>query len=220
MVRSSIHLPFFFLLLTSCIAFVRAVKFELTALKAPGNRRCISQWVPEDTLVVAVVNAADTGSENQQIDVEVSDRSGHSNQYWRKINLIGEQKFAFKTHDDAEVDFCFTNTLSRNANPSPDMKRLITFSVNTGAEAVDMSEEIKNKKIKPVEAEISRLEGLVTEIVDQMAILKEREIAMRDLNESTNSRVKWFNIVAMTLVGISGAYQVLYLKRFFQAKVS
>ncbi|TPX67538.1 hypothetical protein SpCBS45565_g03688 [Spizellomyces sp. 'palustris'] len=203
-----------------CIAVLfsslsNALKFDLQASHTPGTKRCVIQYIGDNKLVVGNVNVAD--GENQRVDVEVYDKP-HDNKYWNKRGVSGEQKFAFTTHDDAAVYFCFTNTLEAGQHPGPDTKLFISFHVDTGAEAMDLSEEIRQKKLLPVEVELRRLEAVATEITGQMEHLKEREMAMRDVNESTNSRVKWFNILAMGIVISSGVWQVMYLRRFFQAK--
>lgn len=134
---------------------------------------------------------------------QVFDTTPHNNKYWHKLAMEGETKFAFTTHDEAEVQFCFTNTLDQGMSPDgvlsayhdkyrydaltgfqvgPDMKRHINLHIDTGAEAEDFSEEIKEKKLKPVEAEIRRLEALVNEVTNEMEHLKEREMALRDVN--------------------------------------
>lgn len=49
-----------------------------------------------------------------------------------------------------------------------------------------------------------------------MDYLREREQKLRDTNESTNDRVKWFALGTMaTLVGLGG-WQVVYLRAYFR----
>ena len=49
-----------------------------------------------------------------------------------------------------------------------------------------------------------------------MEYLREREMKLRDTNESTNERVKWFAIGTMgTLISLA-AWQVVYLRAYFR----
>ncbi|RLN36580.1 hypothetical protein BBJ28_00021817, partial [Nothophytophthora sp. Chile5] len=48
--------------------------------------------------------------------------------------------------------------------------------------------------------------------------MREREAAMRDTNESTNSRVLWFSFFSIVVLLGMGVWQVLYLKKFFKSK--
>lgn len=75
----------------------------------------------------------------------------------------------------------------------------------------------KLPKLKPVEIELRRIEEVVSEVVGQMEYLRTREQKLRDTNESTNERVKWFAFSIMaTLVGL-GAWQVVYLRAYFRS---
>ncbi|KAJ3144697.1 vesicle coat component [Geranomyces variabilis] len=204
-----------FVLITTLVGVCDALKFDLQATN-PGTRRCVAQFISDKQMVVGTVSAAD--GERMKVDIEVFDTSVHNNKHWHKLNIVNEQKFAFTAHDDAEVFYCFTNTLDTGVQPGANMKRTITLHIDTGAEAADLSEEIKNKKLRPLEIELTRLEAILSEVTAEMDELKTREMAMRDVNESTNSRVKWFNTFTIIVLLGSGAYQIAYLRRFFQAK--
>lgn len=57
---------------------------------------------------------------------------------------------------------------------------------------------------------------MTKEIVGEMDYLREREIGLRDTNESTNERVKWFALGTMGLLVALGAWQVVYLRAYFR----
>lgn len=60
------------------------------------------------------------------------------------------------------------------------------------------------------------MEEMVTEVVDQMDYLRAREQKLRDTNESTNNRVKWFGFsTTFLLIGL-WVWQVLYLRAYFR----
>lgn len=54
------------------------------------------------------------------------------------------------------------------------------------------------------------------EIVTEMEYLREREQKLRDTNESTNERVKWFAIGTMGMLVGLGAWQIIYLRAYFR----
>lgn len=70
--------------------------------------------------------------------------------------------------------------------------------------------------MKPVETELRRIEELVGEIVGEMDYLRTREQKLRDTNESTNERVKWFAFGTMGMLVGLGAWQVVYLRAYFR----
>lgn len=96
--------------------------------------------------------------------------------------------------------------------------RSITFDVETGMDAADIKRIEQSEKLKPIEVEMRIIEQMLKGIVDEMEYLKEREIRMRDTNESTNERVQWLSLLSMSFLVASGMWQLYYLKRFFQSK--
>lgn len=96
------------------------------------------------------------------------------------------------------------------------LTRSVELDVDIGADARDWSAIQAAEKLKPVEIELRRIEEVVAEIVDQMEYLRSREQKLRDTNESTNERVKYFALAIMaTLVGLGG-WQVVYLRAYFR----
>jgi hypothetical protein len=57
---------------------------------------------------------------------------------------------------------------------------------------------------------------MVAEIVAEMDYLRQREQKLRDTNESTNNRVKWFAFGTMGMLVSLGAWQVIYLRAYFR----
>lgn len=97
-------------------------------------------------------------------------------------------------------------------NPS----RHIELDIDIGADARDWSAIQAQDKLKPVETELRRIEELVGEIVVEMDYLRTREQKLRDTNESTNERVKWFAFGTMGMLVGLGAWQVVYLRAYFR----
>lgn len=97
-----------------------------------------------------------------------------------------------------------------------DPTRHIELDIDIGADAKDWSAVQATEKLKPVETELRRIEELVTEIVSEMEYLRGREQKLRDTNESTNTRVKWFALGTMGMLVALGAWQVVYLRAYFR----
>lgn len=90
------------------------------------------------------------------------------------------------------------------------------MDIDIGADAKDWNAIQAGEKLKPIEMELRRIEEVTAEIVKEMEYLREREISLRDTNESTNERVKWFAIGTMGLLVALGAWQVIYLRAYFR----
>lgn len=94
--------------------------------------------------------------------------------------------------------------------------RHVELDIDIGADAKDWSAIQQGEKLKPVETELRRIEELVAEIVQEMEYLRTREQKLRDTNESTNERVKWFAFGTMGMLVGLGTWQVVYLRAYFR----
>lgn len=97
-------------------------------------------------------------------------------------------------------------------NPTRDVE----LDIDIGADAKDWSAIQQGEKLKPIETDLRRMEELVAEIVQEMEFLRTREQKLRDTNESTNERVKWFAFGTMGMLVALGAWQVVYLRAYFR----
>lgn len=143
-------------------------------------------------------------------------RDAMGNDYHRPKDVVGENRYAFTSHADSAFDVCFENIYSgaqTGAGP-----RHVELDIDIGADAKDWSAIQAGEKLKPVEAELRRVEEVVGEIVTEMDYLRAREQKLRDTNESTNERVKWFAFGTMGMLVGLGAWQVVYLRAYFRSK--
>ncbi|KAF8536880.1 emp24/gp25L/p24 family/GOLD-domain-containing protein [Trichophaea hybrida] len=197
------------------LSLVSALKFDIAALQKNSNKpRCIRNYVSKDTLVVVTVTASGHKGDGQTLNIHIKDTVG--NEYGKSKDVVGETRMAFTSHADAAFDVCFENTLTEGRQVG--LVRAIELDVDIGADARDWSAIQAAEKLKPVEIELRRIEEVVSEIVNQMEYLRRREQKLRDTNESTNERVKYFALAVMaTLVGLGG-WQVFYLRAYFRSK--
>ena len=94
--------------------------------------------------------------------------------------------------------------------------RHVELDIDIGADAKDWSAIEAGEKLKPIEVQLRRIEELVEEVVGEMDYLRTREQKLRDTNESTNERVKWFAYGTMGMLVGLGAWQVVYLRAYFR----
>lgn len=94
------------------------------------------------------------------------------------------------------------------------------LDIDIGADAKDWNAVQAGERLKPTEAELRRMEEVVAEVVKEMDYLREREQKLRDTNESTNERVKWFAIGTMGMLIGLGVWQVIYLRAYFRFVLS
>ncbi|KAI0406050.1 emp24/gp25L/p24 family/GOLD-domain-containing protein [Xylaria palmicola] len=205
------------------IASVNALKFDLTALPQRDGKkeRCIRNFVAKETLVVVTAIVSGAKGDGQQVNIHIRDTVG--NEYGRPRDVAGEQRTVFTSHADAAFDVCFENILTaalsdfkpgRVNNPV----RHVELDIDIGADAKDWSAIQATEKLRPVETDLRRIEEMIQEIVNEMDYLRSREQKLRDTNESTNTRVKWFGIGTTTLLIALWGWQIMYLRAYFRSK--
>lgn len=221
-----------------------ALKFDLhpvSAHDAAKYERCIRNFVAKDQLVVVTAILDGYRGDGQKVDMHVRThlpktqaqcimackiskamltkcqiRDAMGNDYHRPKDVVGENRYAFTSHADSAFDVCFENVLTgaqKGTGP-----RHVELDIDIGADAKDWSAIQAGEKLKPVEAELRRIEEVVGEIVTEMEYLRGREQKLRDTNESTNERVKWFAFGTMGMLVGLGAWQVVYLRAYFRSK--
>ncbi|KAM3428499.1 hypothetical protein NHJ13734_008576 [Beauveria thailandica] len=221
-----------------------ALKFELPAHsggESHRKERCIRNFVNRDTMVavksvvggykgdgmvvnihvraeaMAIGEGLIGGPQGKRLILAQQIRDALGNAYGRPRDVVGENRVVFTSHSDASFDVCYENLFSGSHHPSPSV-RDIELDVEIGADARDWSAVQANEKLKPVEAELRRIEEMTAEVVREMEYLRTREQKLRDTNESTNTRVKWFGIgTTWLLIGL-WAWQIMYLRAYFRSK--
>jgi hypothetical protein len=140
------------------------------------------------------------------------------NDYHRPKDVAGENRYAFTSHYDTAFDVCFENIFTSAGSSKQITPRHVELDIDIGADAKDWNAESAGEKLKPIEVELRRIEELVGEVVTEMDYLRTREQKLRDTNESTNERVKWFALGTMGILVTLGAWQVVYLRAYFRSK--
>ncbi|KAL2264755.1 hypothetical protein VTJ83DRAFT_7265 [Remersonia thermophila] len=194
-----------------------ALKFDIKA--GSGNdkesRRCVRNFVSRDMLVVVTAIVDGYKGDGMQLNMHIWDATG--NEYGKPKDIAGEQRIVFTALADAPFDVCFENILTGSRHVQHPYRH-IELDVDIGADAKDWSAIQATEKLKPVEAELRRIEELTAEIVTEMDYLRTREQTLRDTNESTNNRVKWFGLCTTFLLVALWAWQIMYLRAYFRSK--
>uniref|UniRef100_A0A094ZM76 Transmembrane emp24 domain-containing protein 10 n=1 Tax=Schistosoma haematobium TaxID=6185 RepID=A0A094ZM76_SCHHA len=85
-------------------------------------------------------------------------------------------------------------------------------------EDFDLFEMAKAEKLQPIEVLLKKLESLADEIVQDFVVMHSKSSKMRNINESTHTRVLYFSILSMVILIGFACWQVLYLRRYFKSK--
>ena len=113
----------------------------------------------------------------------------------------------FEAKLDGRYTYCFSN---ENWNAA---HKEVLFNVHG---VVFVPEDPNNSD--PLEKGVKTLGELLNAVKDEQEYIVVREMVHRNTAESTNSRVKWWSIFQLGVVGGNGVFQVWYLKRFFEVR--
>lgn len=87
--------------------------------------------------------------------------------------------------------------------------------MTTGSEAKIETPQID---IEPHLAQLTMMEEDLNALVAESEHLKHREEGMRNTNESTHSRVRFWGIFSLLVIIGCGALSMMYLSRYFKTK--
>ncbi|KAF5369987.1 hypothetical protein D9758_001300 [Tetrapyrgos nigripes] len=108
---------------------------------------------------------------------------------------------------NGRYEYCFSNQMSAIAD------KLVSFNVH-GVIYVPEDADV----VAPIEREIRKLAAGLTAVKDEQEYIVVREKTHRNTAESTNSRVKWWSVLQAAVLFAVVAWQVYYLKSFFEVK--
>ncbi|EEQ37120.1 putative endoplasmic reticulum vesicle protein [Clavispora lusitaniae] len=201
--------------ITFVIQLSAALLVELPALEK-AEPVCIRDFIGQDQLVVVNVKTSGRSGDGQRLQMVIKDTMGNILSKRNEVNK--DVRVSFTTYDAVAVDICFTNILERTNNRRVYLSREVELEVESGSSARDWNAVQAAEKLRPNEIELKKVEELAKEISHELKYLKAREERMRDTNESTNSRVKYFSIIiVLSLVGL-GVWQIQYLRHYFKVK--
>lgn len=198
------------------LAAVVAVAVALLARAAPAEcvrftvasagRRCVLDELRKDQLATGEY-VVEGRSRSAQVDISVTGPGGE--EVFARSGA-SEGQFGFTAAREGDYEVCFHN---REA-----AERMVSVKLRSGVEAKDLSEMVQQHHVKPLSAEVFRIQETIRTIRDELLSFKETEAQMRDLNESINTRVTLFSLFSVGVVSSLGVWQILYLKRYFAEK--
>ncbi|KAF1950111.1 hypothetical protein CC80DRAFT_244325 [Byssothecium circinans] len=170
-------------------------------------RECFHEMLHRDDKMTVTYQVGDRefgGSGNLEIDFWIETPS-RNYQIHERGQSSGDHSFT--AQEDGKYTYCFNNE-HWGANTKE-----VSFNVH-GIVYVPESEAPQD----PLEKEVRQLSELVEQVKDEQGYIVVRERMHRNTAESTNSRVKWWSIFQLIVLGGEGIFQVWWLKRFFEVK--
>eukprot|EP01094_Clydonella_sp_ATCC50884_P003203 TRINITY_DN1245_c0_g4_i1.p1 TRINITY_DN1245_c0_g4~~TRINITY_DN1245_c0_g4_i1.p1 ORF type:complete len:214 (-),score=94.72 TRINITY_DN1245_c0_g4_i1:145-786(-) len=191
------------------VGCVHAIQYELD----PGVERCIGETIDLNTIFVGGFRISPSYS--TQVYVKVLDPTG--NLLWMEEDAV-EGSFALNTEMFGEYQVCMLSMGKKGVMSSAaiDEKRHVVLELHVGADATDYEKVAAEEDLGPLEVEMRKLEDAMQFLNKEMTYMRAREAAMRDTNESTNTRVLLFSVLSMVTLVVLGLWQVYYLRSYFK----
>ena len=104
----------------------------------------------------------------------------------------------------------------QNQNTKQDAR--YSFSIKTGVQAMDYSNIVTKKHLRPVELQATMLSDLVQQLRTEFTALVLSEESLKSENEKIKSRVVIFGVISVVVMLVSTYLQITYLKNFFRYK--
>ncbi|KAF8974641.1 emp24/gp25L/p24 family/GOLD-domain-containing protein [Flammula alnicola] len=192
--------PFLFSCLTILFIIPFLVSAHLVEIPA-GKKECFFEDLHVHDKMTVTYQVGEGG--HLDIDFWLSDPTGR---------VLGKQirqstgQLAITAEKDGRHEYCFSNQMSAIAD------KMISFNVH-GVIYVSGDDVVA-----PIEREIRQLASGLASVKDEQEYIVVRERAHRNTAESTNARVKWWSVLQTIVLFSVVAWQVYYLKSFFEVK--
>lgn len=131
---------------------------------------------------------------------------------WRSTE--SSAKFEFKVVTECVHQLCFQSTVADNQMISFNFH----FEAHGGGADASHKEFVTKDHTDIVGDLVAKLETRTIDILDQQQYAITREAVHRDTAESTNGRVIWWTAVEVLVLIVLAAFQVYYLKSYFEVK--
>lgn len=151
------------------LIFVDSLRFEIKT----GETKCIHDEMDKDEVVVG--NYEISPGPSSQISIEVRDSKRHT--FFQKSDAT-TGKFTFSSEVDDSFDVCFHCSGAVGLVDT----REVYIDIRQGEEAKNLDAIAQAENLKPVEAELKKVEYLTDSIVRDFVAMHKRADAMRDIN--------------------------------------
>ncbi|KAF8484481.1 emp24/gp25L/p24 family/GOLD-domain-containing protein [Russula ochroleuca] len=188
--------------LSSLFLFFQLVSSHLIEIPA-SKKECFFEDLHEHDQMTVTYQVG--GGGHLDIDFWISDPEGGA---IRKNIRYSTGTVSITATKDGRHEYCFSNQMSTIAD------KIVSFNVHGVIYVGDEATEV----VAPIEREIRTLAHGLTSVKDEQEYIVIRERTHRNTAESTNARVKWWSISQTVVLFSVVAWQVYYLKSFFEVK--
>ncbi|KAI9595352.1 emp24/gp25L/p24 family/GOLD-domain-containing protein [Syncephalis fuscata] len=185
-----------------------------------SNPKCFIEELPKETLVVGHYRAEEYNegmhlyAENHNIGIQITveEKPGY-----KMVNQKGASngRFVFTSAEAGDHTICLQTNITDGWFSSSHIR--LTLDMIVGQDGADPTER-KDAKLSDLYWKVRELNNRIEDIKREQDYQRDREMSFRDQSELTNSRVVWWTIMQLAVLGATCVWQMRHLKQFFVAK--
>ncbi|KAI8978902.1 emp24/gp25L/p24 family/GOLD-domain-containing protein [Pilobolus umbonatus] len=202
-------------LFLACVANTQALYFYLDG----SEKKCFIEDLPKETMVIGIYKAEQLAangvdwveSKDLKLEITVEELPQNNKIYNTKSESSG--RFTFTSSESGDHAICLS-IVSNSWFDNTKTKLSLDMDFDDPTDHHDHNSEGVSDLVKRVHELNERVEDIQIEQNAQ----REREREFRDQSELTNSRVVWWTIAQIIILGVVCFWQMQYFKKFFMAK--
>ncbi|KAI9480885.1 MAG: emp24/gp25L/p24 family/GOLD-domain-containing protein [Benjaminiella poitrasii] len=203
------------LLLVAYLAGTQALYFYLEG----SEKKCFIEDLPRETMVIGVYKSEQFSSaqnqwvENPELKIEITVEELPQGHKIVETKSKSSGRFTFTSTESGDHAICLA-AVSNSWFDSTKTRLTLDMDFDDPTDNHDHDFEGVSSLVRRVHELNERVEDIQIEQNAQ----REREKDFRDQSELTNSRVVWWTIAQLVVLGIVCVWQMQYFKNFFTAK--
>ncbi|KAH7326058.1 ERP1 protein precursor [Stachybotrys elegans] len=207
--------------LLSLLSVAQALYFFIDG----ATPRCFFEELPKDTLVVGHYTAeehddrSNSWSQHEGLSIYISVDEIFNNDH-RVLSQRGSTagRFTFSASEAGDHKICFTPISTsgsqkwlNSADPNGGIKLTLDMIIGETNEI----ESTDKSRLEDLATRVRDLNARLQDVKREQVFQREREAQFRDQSEATNSRVVFWILIQLGVLGATCAWQLSHLRSFF-----
>ncbi|ORZ22601.1 membrane protein [Absidia repens] len=202
-------------ILVICTPWADALYFYLEG----SEKKCFLEELPKETMVTGTYTAeqfSDTQHKwivNQQVKIDITVEEIPQGNVVVARQGGAKGRFTFTSAESGDHSICLSPVPTSYFDST---KTRITFDMDFDDPAGDGHDH--KESLSDLARKVHELNERVQDIRREQLSQREREIEFRDQSELTNSRVVWWTVLQLIVLGVVCVWQMRHFKTFFVSK--
>jgi hypothetical protein len=168
----------------------------------PKKRRCVGEFITEDTVAIFSFISDSRNYEAELIDPQ--------NQILYKKQNELEVKVSFVATVTGNYEMCIKNNDNSINN--------IEFQFYSGIQAQDYSSLAKDSNLRPIEINIRKIIDMMKQLIKDLSSVSIKEEENSRINDTIGTKIITFSLLTLIVMIVLGVFETLYIKRYLHTR--